>query len=100
MYDGHEEIVDAVKKIINDGIKTEKINTELIKEYLYTKNFPSLDYIIRTGMDDGARISGFLLWDSSYAEFKFREDLWPDYNKEMVIEDLEDYLRRNRRMGK
>ncbi len=100
MYDGHEEIVDAVKKIINDGIKIEKINTELIKDYLYTKNFPPLDYIIRTGMDDGARISGFLLWDSSYAEFKFREDLWPDYNKEMIIEDLEEYIRRNRRMGK
>lgn len=99
MYDGHEEIVDAVKSIINDGVKAENVNRDLIKKYLYTKNFPSLDYIIRTGMSDGARISGFLLWDSSYAEFKFREDLWPDYNKEMVIEDLEDYIKRNRRMG-
>ncbi|MFW9970425.1 MAG: polyprenyl diphosphate synthase [Candidatus Odinarchaeota archaeon] len=100
MYDGHEEIVDAVKSIIKNSIKAEEINSELIKRYLYTKNFPPLDYIIRTGMDDGARISGFLLWDSSYAEFKFREDLWPDYNKEMVIEDLEDYVKRNRRLGK
>jgi len=100
MYDGHEEIVDAVKEIINDGVKAKEVNTELIKGYLYTKNFPPLDYIIRTGMDDGARISGFLLWDSSYAEFKFREDLWPDYNKEMVIEDLKDYIKRSRRMGK
>jgi tritrans,polycis-undecaprenyl-diphosphate synthase [geranylgeranyl-diphosphate specific] len=100
MYDGHEEIVDAVKSIINDGLNAEDIDGNLIKKYLYTKNFPPLDYIIRTGMEDGARISGFLLWDSSYAEFKFREDLWPDYNKEMVIVDLEDYIRRNRRMGK
>ncbi len=100
MYDGHEEIVDAVKSIIKDSITAEEVDVELIKNYLYTKNFPPLDYIIRTGMNDGARISGFLLWDSSYAEFKFREDLWPDYNKEMVIEDLEDYIRRNRRMGK
>jgi undecaprenyl diphosphate synthase len=100
MYDGHEEIVDAVKQIISNGVKPNDVNTDLIKEHLYTKNFPPLDYIIRTGMDDGARISGFLLWDSSYAEFKFRNELWPDYNKEMVIEDLEDYLRRNRRMGK
>ncbi|MFX1572367.1 MAG: polyprenyl diphosphate synthase [Promethearchaeota archaeon] len=99
MYDGHEEIVDAVKGIINDGIKSEDINTELIKKYLYTNNFPPLDYVIRTGMEDGARISGFLLWDSSYAEFKFRKDLWPDYNTEMVIEDLLDYSQRNRRMG-
>lgn len=101
MYDGHEEIVDAVKRIIDDGVQAEKINTDLIKNYLYTKNFPPLDYIIRTGMEVGeCRISGFLLWDSSYAEFKFRDDLWPDYNKEMIIEDLRDYLRRNRRMGK
>lgn len=99
MYDGHEEIVDAVKKIISSGVKPEEVNVDLIKNHLYTKNFPPLDYIIRTGMSDGARISGFLLWDSSYAEFKFRNDYWPDYNKEMVIEDLEDYLKRNRRMG-
>ncbi|GAJ08244.1 unnamed protein product [marine sediment metagenome] len=72
----------------------------MIKDYLYTRDFPALDYIIRTGMDDGARISGFLLWDSSYAEFKFRNDLWPDYNKEMVIQDLLDYTKRSRRMGK
>ena len=99
MYDGHEEIVDAVKEIVSNGVKPEEVNTDLIKTHLYTKNFPPLDYIIRTGMSDGARISGFLLWDSSYAEFKFRNDYWPDYNKEMVIEDLEDYLKRNRRMG-
>ncbi len=99
MYDGHEEIVDAVKEIVSNGIKPEQVSKDLIKAHLYTKNFPPLDYVIRTGMDDGARISGFLLWDSSYAEFKFRNDFWPDYNKEMVIEDLEDYLRRNRRMG-
>jgi undecaprenyl diphosphate synthase len=100
MYDGQEEIVDAVKKITEDKVKSENITRDLIKSYLYTKNFPELDYIIRTGMEDGARISGFLLWDASYAEFKFRTDLWPDYNKEMIIEDIKDYLNRNRRKGK
>ena len=100
MYDGQEEIVDAIKKITEDKIKSEDITRDLIKSYLYTKNFPELDYIIRTGMEDGARISGFLLWDASYAEFKFRTDLWPDYNKEMIIEDIKDYLKRNRRKGK
>ncbi len=101
MYDGHEEIVDAIKSIIKDQINPEEINTNLIKGYLYEGrgNFPDLDYIIRTGMEDGARISGFLLWDSSYAEFKFRKELWPDYNKEMVLEDLIDYTKRSRRMG-
>ena len=100
MYDGQEEIVDAVKEIIKNGVKEEKINKELIKKHLYTRHFPEVDYIIRTGMEDGARISGFLLWDASYAEFKFRSDLWPDYSKEMVIEDLIDFSNRNRRKGK
>jgi undecaprenyl diphosphate synthase len=100
MYDGHEEIVDAVKAIINDGIDPEDIDTKLIKNYMWSNKFPPLDYIIRTGMSDGARISGFLLWDSSYAEFKFRSEWWPDYNKEMVLEDLIDFTKRKRRMGK
>ena len=100
MYDGQEEIVDAVKEIIKNGVKAEDINRDIIKNHLYTRDFPEVDYIIRTGMDDGARISGFLLWDASYAEFKFRTDLWPDYSKEMVLEDLQDYANRNRRKGK
>jgi len=100
MYDGQEEIVDAVKEIIKKGVKEEEINREVIKNHLYTRDFPEVDYIIRTGMEDGARISGFLLWDASYAEFKFRADLWPDYSKEMVIEDLIDFSNRNRRKGK
>ncbi len=100
MYDGQEEIVDAVKEIIKNGVKAEDINRDVIKNHLYTRDFPEVDYIIRTGMDDGARISGFLLWDASYAEFKFRTDLWPDYSKEMVLEDLQDYANRNRRKGK
>ncbi len=99
MYDGQEEIVDAVKKIIKDNVNEDDIDRELIKNYLYTNNFPELDYIIRTGMEDGARISGFLLWDASYAEFKFRSDYWPDYSREMLIEDLKDYIKRVRRKG-
>ena len=100
MYDGQEEIVDAVKEIIKNGVKAGDINREVIKNHLYTRDFPEVDYIIRTGMEDGARISGFLLWDASYAEFKFRTDLWPDYSKGMVLEDIRDYINRNRRKGK
>jgi tritrans,polycis-undecaprenyl-diphosphate synthase [geranylgeranyl-diphosphate specific] len=99
MYDGQEEIVDAVKRIINQGIPSENIDKKMVKANLYSKNFPELDYIIRTGMEDGARISGFLLWDASYAEFLFRKELWPDYNEDMILEDLKEYIRRNRRKG-
>ncbi|TFG01531.1 MAG: di-trans,poly-cis-decaprenylcistransferase [Promethearchaeota archaeon] len=100
MYDGQEEIVDAVKKMIQNDVKSEDVDRYLIKKYLYTHDFPEVDYVIRTGMEDGARISGFLLWDCSYAEFKFRKDLWPDYNREMIIEDLREFSVRNRRKGK
>ena len=100
MYDGQEEIIDAVKKILDDKIDPKDVHIDLFKSYLYSKDFPELDYIIRTGMEDGARISGFLLWDASYAEFRFRDDYWPDYNEEMLIEDIREYLRRTRRRGK
>ncbi|WP_457558123.1 polyprenyl diphosphate synthase [Candidatus Harpocratesius sp.] len=98
-YDGQEEIVDAVKEIIANGYSQEEISKDTIKKCLYTKEFPELDYLIRTGMEDGARISGFLLWDASYAEFCFRKELWPDYNDTMLLEDLKEYIRRNRRKG-
>ncbi len=100
MYDGQEEIVDAVKSIIKSGLPCEKIDKVVIKQHLYTRDFPELDFLIRTGMEDGMRISGFLLWDLSYTELKFRTDLWPDYDEKMILEDLKDYIRRNRRMGK
>lgn len=98
-YDGQEEIVDAVKSIINSGINSADITKKTIKKHLYTKDFPELDYLIRTGMEDGARISGFLLWDASYAEFRFRKELWPEYNEHMLLEDLKEYIKRNRRKG-
>ena len=99
MYDGRAEIVDAVKSIVKDKIKAENVNEDLIKSRLYTYDFPEVDYIIRTGMDDGARISGFLLWDASYAEFRFRNDYWPAYSEDMLLEDLNDYVKRKRRLG-
>ncbi len=99
MYDGQAEIVDAVKELLKENLNPNEIDTEQIKNHLYAKDFPPVDYIIRTGMDDGARISGFMLWDASYAEFRFRNDYWPDYSEEMLIDDLKEYVRRKRRMG-
>ncbi len=99
-YNGQDEIVDAVKEIINKNMPSEEIDRNIIKSHLYTRNSPEADLIIRTGMEDGKRISGFLLWDASYAEFIFRDDYWPDYTKDMFVEDLIEYSRRNRRRGK
>ena len=100
MYDGQAEIVDAMKNLISDNVNPEKIDRSLVKKYLYSKDSPPVDFIVRCGMEDGARISGFLLWDSSYAEFKFREEYWPEYSIDLLIEDLKDFVNRNRRKGK
>ena len=98
-YDGQEEIVDAVKSIVNQGIKQEEINEELIKKNLYTAEFPPPDLIIRTGMNPEQRLSGFLLWDSSYAELHFTKTLWPDFTIEELKEILKNYQQRGKRNG-
>ena len=100
MYDGQAEICDAIKKMLDDKVDPHSINRTMVKDYLYTKDSPEVDLIIRTGMADGARISGFLLWDASYAEFKFRNEYWPEYNEAFLLKDLQDFVERNRRKGK
>ena len=99
-YNGQDEIVDAVKEIIKKGIPPEKIDRETIKQHLYTKDIPPPDLIVRTGMDPDQRLSGFLLWDSSYAEFAFTKTLWPDFNEQELSEILEQFNSRDRRKGK
>lgn len=99
-YDGQEEIVDAVKKIIAKGIHPEKITEKTIKRHLYTAEFPPPDLIIRTGMNPEQRLSGFLLWDSSYSELHFTKTLWPDFTIEELKEILDDYQQREKRNGK
>ncbi|TXT65198.1 MAG: Tritrans,polycis-undecaprenyl-diphosphate synthase (geranylgeranyl-diphosphate specific) [Promethearchaeota archaeon] len=100
MYDGQAEIVDAVKTMIKNNVNPDEINRNTLKNYLYTNSFPEVDFIVRTGMEDGARISGFCLWDASYAEFKFRNEYWPQYSAELLVSDLEEFIERNRRRGK
>ncbi len=97
MYDGQAEIADAVNSIIKSGVTV--VDEKKIKEHLYSKHIPPLDLIIRTGMSDGCRLSGFMLWDASYAELIFHNTYWPDYSKEQLDADLEEFSQRNRRFG-
>ena len=90
-YDGQQEIINACKKTKSATIRT-------FKKYLQTKDVPSLDLLIRTGGEK--RISGFLLWDVSYAELIFRKQLWPEYTPQMFEADLKEFKRRKRRFGK
>ena len=97
-YGGRDEIVTAIKAIVKDKVPASKINEELVSKYLYTKDQPDPDLIIRPGGE--FRLSYFLLWQMSYAELYFTDTLWPDFTPKKMEEALYWYQDRERRMGK
>jgi undecaprenyl diphosphate synthase len=96
-YGGKAELLDAIKRIIADGVKPDEVDEDLVARYLYTAGQPDPDMIIRTGAE--SRISNFMLWQGAYAEWYFSPVLWPDFDKEALRQALEDYARRERRFG-
>ena len=97
-YGGRAEIVDAVKKIANN-LTLEQINNldeNEFKKYLYHE-LPDIDFMIRTSGEQ--RLSNFLLWQNSYAEFYFPEVQFPDFTKEEFDKAILEYQKRNRRFG-
>lgn len=96
-YGGHQEIADACKKIVQEGISPEAITAEVVAEHLYAPDIPPLDVVVRTSGE--MRLSNFMLWRSAYSEFIFLDKLWPDMTKDDVAAILKEYLRRNRRFG-
>lgn len=95
-YGGRAEIVDAVKKMMDEGRRT--IDETGFGQYLYTKDIPDPDLLIRTASE--MRVSNFLLWQIAYAEIYVTEVLWPDFRKKELLAAIEDYSRRERRFGK
>ncbi len=100
-YGGRDEIIQATKKIIKDvekkRLNPEEINEETFKNYLYTKDIPDPDLLIRTSGE--MRISNFLLWQLSYTEFYFTPKFWPDFKKEDLEEAIKEFSKRERRFG-
>ncbi len=100
-YGGRAEIVDAVRGILKDAasgkIGDADISEEMLARYLYHPELPDPDLIIRTSGE--YRISNFLLWEAAYTEYYFTGALWPDFNKEIFLEALLDYQKRERRFG-
>jgi len=93
-YGGRAEITGAVNRLIAEG-KTE-VSEEDISQALQTP-YSDIDLLIRTSGEE--RISNYLLWQLSYAEFYFTQTLWPDFNTEELNEIIEDFEQRNRRFG-
>ena len=96
-YGGRAEIVDAVRRIIHDGIPAEQVSEELVGHYLYTIDCPDPDLIIRTSGE--FRTSNFLIWQAAYAEYYVTPTYWPDFDKEELYKALLAFSQRDRRFG-
>lgn len=96
-YGGRTEIIDAVQKIIADGVAPERVDEALFEQYLYTDGLPEVDLLIRTGGQ--FRTSNFLMWQSAYSELYFTSVLWPDFNGKEVTRALTSFGQRERRFG-
>lgn len=100
-YGGRDEIVHAVKDIVNDcqnGIlNVDQITEETISNYLYTKEIPDPDLVIRTSGE--LRTSNFLPWQIVYSEFLFLDKYWPDFSEEDIDNAIIEYQKRNRKFG-
>jgi len=95
-YGGRAEIVDTAKKLINEGIRAEDITEEMFGKYLYN-DLPDVDLLIRTSGE--IRLSNFLLWELSYAEFYFTKIKFPAFTTDDFDEAIVEYTRRDRRFG-
>ena len=93
-YGGRQEIVKAVKELVESG---EEITDKNIQSHLYTANIGDPDLIIRTSGE--IRLSNFLLYQSAYSEMYFTSVLWPDFNEEELDKAIESYNGRQRRFG-
>lgn len=96
-YGGREEIVDAIRRMINDGIDHENVDEALFERYLFTAGIPDPDMIIRTGGE--FRISNFMIWQSAYSEFYSSQTLWPEFGESDIDAAFEAYSLRQRRFG-
>ncbi len=100
-YGGRDEITSAVRTIANKvnlgELEAESIDEACVNQHLYTADFPEVDLMIRTGGD--MRVSNFLLWQISYAEFWMTDKCWPEFAKQDFISAIQDFSTRQRRFG-
>jgi undecaprenyl diphosphate synthase len=96
-YGGRAELLDAIRRLLEEGVDPNDVDEELFGAHLYAPEMPDPDLLIRTSGE--LRISNFLLWQLAYAELVFVDRLWPDFTGEDLASAIEDYARRRRRFG-
>jgi undecaprenyl diphosphate synthase len=101
-YSGRMEIVDAVRRLVEDGrlgrLDGAEIDEAVLERYLYTAGMPDPDLLIRTSGE--MRISNFMLWQLAYTEIWITDTLWPDFRREHLYEAVQDFQKRERRFGR
>jgi undecaprenyl diphosphate synthase len=97
-YGGRAEIVDAVRRIVGDGLAPDAVDEAAIASRLYAPDHPDPDLLIRTGGE--LRVSNFLLWEVAYAEMWATPVLWPDFSVRDLDDALGSYAKRERRFGR
>ena len=96
-YGGRAELVDAIRRMLLDGVRPEEVTEDLVSAYLQTGGLPDPDLIIRTAGE--LRVSNFLLWQGAYAEFYSATVYWPDFDAAQLRRAIEEFGRRHRRFG-
>ncbi len=94
-YGGRAEIVNATNQILQSNLKY--VDEKAFESYLYTKNLPPLDFVIRTSGEQ--RISNFMLWQIAYSELYFPKYFWPSFNERKLKKCLIEFSKRKRRFG-
>ena len=97
-YGGRDEIVWAVRHMIEDGVDPEHVTSDLVSQYLFTAGVPDPDLIIRTSGE--LRGSNFLIWQGAYVEWYFTPTFWPDFGKDELRRAIEEFAQRDRRYGR
>jgi undecaprenyl diphosphate synthase len=97
-YGGRDEIVCAIRAMLDNGVKPDDVTEQLISQYMFTAGIPDPDLIVRTSGE--MRISNFLIWQSAYSEWYVTNSYWPDFDKEELRKALLDYNQRERRFGR
>ncbi len=104
-YGGRQEVIDACRSLVSELLTSgvdpddlaESIDTEGLARNLYAADLPDIDLVIRTSGE--SRLSGFLLWQSAFAEYAFVDPYWPAFRKVDLLRALRDFSRRERRFG-
>jgi undecaprenyl diphosphate synthase len=96
-YGGRAELVQAARRLVEEGVPTGEIDEAALRGRLYAPELPEVDLLIRTSGE--LRLSNFLLWQAAYAELVFTPTLWPDFGEADLREALDEFARRRRRFG-